>query len=140
MKKWILLLSAILLLPPALLFGWFALTSGDHHYRHSDTFSYWLYTPDSLKKVPTVSTHVEYSYSYDADNQQSRFIITWKDITNRAEQKAKLLDFLKAMNRPIKNDCLWLYHDPNNYANNYQRYCVYQKSDTLELELFEISR
>ncbi|KNC94235.1 hypothetical protein [Trabulsiella odontotermitis] len=140
MKKWILLLSAILLLPPVLLFGWFGLTSGTHAYKRSDTFSYWLYTPDALKNVPSVSKYVEYSYAYDPDNQQTRFIITWKDIEHRAEKKALLLGFLKSMNRPIKYDCLWLYHDQSDYANSYQRYCIYQKWNTLELELFENSR
>lgn len=50
MKKWILLLLSLLLFPFIVFFGCFALMSGDHHYRRDDIISYWLYTPDILKR------------------------------------------------------------------------------------------
>ena len=141
MKKKILLLSALLsilsFLSLIILFIYLALMSGTHHYKYDNVFSYWLYTPHTLKNAPKISSDVEYSYYYDLDNQQKTVVITWRDISNVSKGKEYLIDFLQQLSPAIRSDCLWVYHDPNDYSNNYQRYCVYKKWDSLELEYFE---
>lgn len=75
MKKWILLLLALLLFPFIVFFGCFALMSGEHHYSRDDILSYWLYTPDILKNVPQLSKQVEYEHYYDLDDQHTYVVI-----------------------------------------------------------------
>ncbi|HGP0781991.1 TPA: hypothetical protein ACLFL5_003462, partial [Salmonella enterica subsp. houtenae serovar Houten] len=63
----------------------FALTSGEHHYKRDDFFSYWLYTPDILKNTPLISKDAE--YEYDLDEQRTLVVITWRHINDVAEKK-----------------------------------------------------
>lgn len=137
MKKGILLLLAILLLPCLFFYGWFAITTGEHHYLRTDLFSYWLYTPDRLKRVPIISGNAEYRYDYDPDNHHTIVVIYWKNIENIALKKIQLTEFIKTPGGFGQYDCQWIYRDENDYSDNYQRYCVYQKGETLELEFFE---
>lgn len=137
MRKCILLSFLLLLLLPFVFYGWFSLTSGVHQYRKSDFFSYWLYTPDTLKDVPLISMDAEYSYDYDLDNQQTKMVVTWHHINNITQKKAELINFLQQRGPTIKYNCLWVYYDQHDYSDNYQRYCVSQKGDTLELEYLE---
>lgn len=137
MKKWSLLFAVLLTVPFLWFLSWFALTSGEHHYERSDIFSYWLYTPDALKNVPLISEDVEYNYEYNLDNQQTRVIVKWDHINDIAAKKACLIVFLQQLNPSMKYNCIWIYHDLHNYADNYQRYCISQKWDSLELEYFE---
>lgn len=87
MKKWILLLLSLLLFPFIVFFGCFALMSGDHHYRRDDIISYWLYTPDILKKVPQLSKEVEYEHYYDLDDQHTYVVIKWSNINDIIAKK-----------------------------------------------------
>ncbi|EHM8815452.1 hypothetical protein KG902_000506 [Salmonella enterica] len=138
MKKYFLFIFSLFLLSPLVFYSWFALTSGEHHYKRDDFFSYWLYTPDILKNTPLISKDAE--YEYDLDEQRTLVVISWRHINDVAEKKTFLNDFLQQRGSSIKYDCLWIYHDPNDFSRNYQRYCVYQKSDTLELEFVETAK
>ncbi|EPQ4684134.1 hypothetical protein ACIEGP_00370 [Citrobacter freundii] len=137
MRKYALFISSLFLLSPLAFYGWFVLTSGEHHYKRDDIFSYWLYTPDTLKSIPLISEDIDYNYDYDLDEQRTLVIITWHHVKDVAEKKTVLRDFLQKLGSSIKYDCLWIYHDPNDFSSNYHRYCVYQKSDILELEFVE---
>lgn len=137
MKKHILILLLVLLLPPVAVYAWFALTSGHHHYTQDNALAFWLYTPDSLKSLPAISNHSVYSYSFNPDTQQTRVTIIWSNIDNIASKKKELSRFIKMFNGLNKYNCVWIYNDKNNYAENYQRYCIFQKENTLELEFFE---
>lgn len=66
--------------------------------------------------------------------------ILWKNIGNRVLQKAQLIDFIQKQGSFEQYDCVWRYHDEKDYTDNYQRYCVFQKSETLELEYFDTER
>lgn len=140
MKKGILLISVSLLLPSLLIYGWFSLSTGEHNYTRTDIFSYWLYTPTSLRQAPAISENAEYKYVYDPDAQRTTVTIIWRNIGNSLLKKTQLIEFTQKQGSFEQYDCVWRYHDQKNYANNYQRYCVYQKSETLELEYFETER
>lgn len=126
-----------LILPPFVIYGWFAATIGEHQYLKKDNIYYWFYTPDTLKKLPSISNDVEYHYSYDPDNQNKYVIIQWRTIQNLSVKKKILIDYLQQKEGVKKYDCLWTYNDKNNIADNYQRYCVRQRGEILELEFFE---
>jgi hypothetical protein len=136
-KKYILLLLLALVLPTVAVYAWFTLTSGHHDYTQDDTFSFRLFTPANLKKLPFISNHSVYTYDYNTDNQQTRVIISWADIENIYAKKKELETFLKMLNGFNKYDCSWIYNDKNNSAENYQRYCIFQKGKILELEYVE---
>lgn len=140
MKKWIVLLFVALLMPSFFIYGWFSLTTGEHHYSRTDIFSYWLYTPTSLRQAPAISENAEYRYIYDPDSQHMTVTILWKNIGNRVLQKAQLIDFIQKQGGFEQYDCVWRYYDEKDYTDNYRRYCVFQKSETLELEYFETER
>ncbi|EGQ5289223.1 hypothetical protein RS584_03510 [Enterobacter sp. DTU_2021_1002640_1_SI_PRY_ASU_LCPMC_013] len=137
MKKQLFLLLLALLFPAFVSYAWFILTTGHHNYTQDNTFSFWLYTPATLKKLPFISNNSVYSYDYNPDNQQTRVIITWTDINNTLEKKQDLIAFLEMLEGLNKYDCSWLYNDKNDFSDNYQRYCIFQKEKTLELEFFE---
>lgn len=137
MRKYILFLIIILLLPPLAAYANFALTSGRHYYTKNNILSFWLYTPASLREMPFVSNDPEYVYDYNPDSQQTRITITWSQIDNIAEKKKIMINFLLSFNGVNKYDCSWIYNDNNDYTSNYQRYCIFQKEKTLELEFFE---
>ncbi|WP_249415054.1 MULTISPECIES: hypothetical protein [unclassified Citrobacter] len=65
MKKYALFIFLLFLLSPLAFYSWFALTSGEHHYKRDDIFSYWLYTPDMLKIMPLISEDIDFYYDYD---------------------------------------------------------------------------
>lgn len=87
MKKYFLFIFSLFLLSPLFFYSWFALTSGEHHYKRDDFFSYWLYTPDILKNAPLISKDVEYEYEYDLDEQRALVVITWRHINDVAKKK-----------------------------------------------------
>ncbi len=68
MRKYALFISSLFLLSPLAFYGWFVLTSGEHHYKRDDIFSYWLYTPDTLKIIPLISEDIDYNYDYDGND------------------------------------------------------------------------
>lgn len=137
MKKTILLLMILLLSPPLIIYGWLSLTTGQWHYTNKNFFSFWLYTPDRLKNTPFISNYVDYTYNFNPDNQQTRVTITWSAVQDMARKKRALLYFIQKFNGFNKYDCSWIYNDKNNYMNNYQRYCIFQKEKSLELEYFD---
>lgn len=47
------------------------------------------------------------------------------------------MDYIQHKEGFKKYDCLWTYNDKKNISDNYQRYCVRQIEETLELEFFE---
>lgn len=137
MKKTIWLLVFILLLPPIVIYGWFVMTTGEHHYQRSDIISYWLYTPDRVKNTPEISSHVQFSYYSDPDDHHTTVTIHWSDIQDSATKKKQLLYYLEQSRGFKKYDCVWIYQDEKDYSNNYQRYCVYQKGKALALIVFQ---
>lgn len=137
MKKWILFISLLFLAPPFIIYGWFAATVGEHQYQKKDTFSFWLYTPDTLKTLPSISNDAVYHYSYNPDNQNKYIIIKWDNIQNISVKRKILMDYIQHKEGFKKYDCLWTYNDKKNISDNYQRYCVRQIEETLELEFFE---
>jgi hypothetical protein len=44
---------------------------------------------------------------------------------------------LKRMGPSLQNDCIWFFHDKSDYANNFQRYCIIEHRDSLQVEYFE---
>jgi len=137
MRKYISLLIIILLLPPFVVYTHFALTSGRHHYTKNNIFSFWLYTPESLKEIPFISGNSTYVYDFNIDNQQTRVTIIWSNIDDITDKQKVLKNFIESFNGLNKYDCSWIYNDKNNYMNNYQRYCIFQKEKSLELEYFD---
>ena len=97
-------------------------------------FSFILYIFLCLYLISNVA---EYSYYYNVDDMQTRVIVTWRNIDNIFLQKAKLIDFLKRMGPSLQNDCIWFFHDKSDYANNFQRYCIIEHRDSLQVEYFE---
>lgn len=137
MKKTIALIAVILALLLLLLLMLFVFNAKDHHYKHSDRISGWLYTPDTLKKAPLLSNDIDYAYSYNIDTQAKYVVITYQDLKNIEVSRQQLLDFIGTIAAP-KYNCAWIYNNPDDFSKNYQRYCVYKKGDTLELEYYEI--
>ncbi len=138
--KNIVALCVILLLTAVLaFFAFFILSAGEHYYSHSDKIYRWFYTPDSLKKAPLVSKNIDYTYSYNIDTQEMRVVITYRNVKDIEMSRQRLLDFIGTIKAVKKYNCSWIYHNPDDYAHDYQRYCVYKKGDSLELELYETS-
>lgn len=137
MKKIIWLLVFILLLPPIVIYGWFVMATGEHHYQRSDIISYWLYTPERVKNTPEISSNVQFSYYSDPDDRQTTVTIHWSGVQDSATKKKQLLDYLEQSRGFNKYDCVWFYQDEKDYSNNYQRYCVYQRDEALELTFFQ---
>ena len=137
MKKIIVLIAILSSLSLTGFFAFFALSAGDHYYTYSDKISWWFYTPDSLKQAPPVSKKIYYAYSYNVDTQEMRVIVTYQNVKDIEANKRRLLDFIDTAEAVKKYDCSWIYNNPDDATTNYQRYCVYKKGDTLELELYE---
>lgn len=78
-----------------------------------------------------------YYYSYNPDNQNKYVIIKWNNIQNLSVKKKILIDYVQRQEGFKKYNCLWTYNDKNNISDNYQRYCIQQKEETLELEYYE---
>ena len=118
-------------------YAYISLMSKEHHYTQHELSPFFLYTPESLRNLPNISNVAEYSYYYNVDDMQTRVIVTWRNIDNIFLQKAKLIDFLKRMGPSLQNDCIWFFHDKSDYANNFQRYCIIEHRDSLQVEYFE---
>lgn len=112
--------------------------SAGRQYNYTDRIYWWLYTPAQLKKAPLLSNNITYSYSYDIDTQEVRAVITYEKVSNIEIKKQQLIDFISTAKVFKKYDCTWVYNNPNDYSTEYQRYCVYQKGDALQLELYQI--
>jgi hypothetical protein len=137
MKKLTLVMMAVILSPPLFIYGWFALTSGEHQYAETDILSFWLYTPTELKDTPKISDIALYDYEYDPDNEQTSVIIHWTNIRDIAEQKKLLYNFVQQLADYKKDNCGWKYNNKDDYSDDYKRYCISQKGNTLELQFFE---
>lgn len=137
MKK-CLLLCLMLVALLSIITGWLVFPLGEHFYQRKDVISYWLYTPDSLKALPIISDDVFYHYNYDVDTQSSSLTITWRNVADKVAAEAKLLAFLQRFNAPIKYNCLWRYHDKQDYSRHYQRYCLFQRTDAVELVYVDV--
>lgn len=140
MKRYMFILAILLLAPFLFFFSAFAFKSGDHHYKRDDFFSWWLYTPNALKDAPQLSTDMIFSYSYDIDHQETIVSIQYKNIKDITKQEQKIFNFINKFKGISKYNCSWVYKNHNDYSNEYQRYCVYKKGNTLELEFFEIAK
>ncbi len=137
MKKAVALLAVLTLISMLTFFSFLILRAGDHYYSHSDTVYRWFYTPDSLKKAPSVSKISDYAYSYNIDTQEMHVVITYRNVKDIEVNRQRLLDFIDTVESVQKYNCSWIYNNPDDYTNNFQRFCVYKKGDTLELELYE---
>lgn len=137
MKKTIALTIVTLFFALFLSFIFFAFHAGDHHYKYSDSMYWCFYTPDSLKKAPLIAKNIDYVYSYDIDTQAMYVVITYRDLADIEINRQQLLDFIGTIAAVQKYNCSWIYNNPDDFSKNYQRYCVYKKGDTLELELYE---
>jgi len=115
----------------------FSLMSGHHVYGEKDFLSYWLYTPDALKDMPEISSEVSFEYDYDLDHSQALFVARWDRVENIVAEKEMLIKYIKRFNSSINNDCVWTFYNTEDYSDNYKRYCVRQKNNSLELEYFE---
>lgn len=137
-RKVMLFIFLLFLLPPTVLLLWMAIFSGERVYTRHDLLSYWLYTPKPLINMPTISPDATYSYSYDVDSQITRLTITWRNIADIPARKMALQQFIKNYSDKTTYDCAWVYQDNKNYRTNFQRYCISQQKETLELAFFEI--
>lgn len=137
MSKYIYILLSFLVLFFIFFYAYISLMSKEHHYTQHELSPFFLYTSESLRNLPNISNVAEYSYYYNVDDMQTRVIVTWRNIDNIFLQKAKLIDFLKRMGPSLQNDCIWFFHDKSDYANNFQRYCVIEHRDSLQVEYFE---
>lgn len=136
MSKYIYILLSFLVLFFIFFYAYISLMSKEHHYTQHELSPFFLYTPESLRNLPNISNVAEYSYYYNVDDMQTRVIVTWRNIDNIFLQKAKLIDFERNGTESTKR-LYMVFHDKSDYANNFQRYCIIEHRDSLQVEYFE---
>ena len=68
---------------------------------------------------------------------QTRVIVTWRNIDNIFSSESKANRFFEKEWDRVYKTIVYGFHDKSDYANNFQRYCIIQHRDSLQVEYFE---